>query len=136
MLNDEPDGCQCLELMAMEKLGTFYNTDLCMTTFGDAANGMLPHIVGSISTGFIGVTTFLHNEFNPEIESLKADASDAEIAEILMKASAAYEATHRPLSQKLVDHSYEQGGIFSGAVLDVESLSTRPKFLWQAVKGV
>jgi salicylate hydroxylase len=136
MLNDEPGGCVCLELMSMETLGTFYNTDLCMTTFGDAANGMLPHIAGSMSTGFIGVTTFVHDEFNPRIESLEADANDAEIAGVFMKASAAYETRHRPLAQKLVDYSVEQGSIFSGAVLDVDRLSMRPKFLWQTVKGI
>ena len=120
----------------METLGKFYNTDLCMTTFGDAANGMLPHIAGSMSTGFIGVTTFVHDEFNPLIESLNVDASDVEIAAAFMKASAGYETRHRPLAQKLVDYSVEQGSIFSGAVLDVDKLSMRPKFLWQTVKGI
>lgn len=103
-----------------------------MTSFGDAANGMLPHIAASMSAGFIGVTTFLHKELNPRIENLRPNASNAEIAEAIMEASAGYERTHRPLAQKLVDYSTEQGGLWSGGVLDVEKLATRPRFLWQS----
>jgi len=118
----------------MPKLGAFYNKELCITSFGDAANGMLPHIAGSMSTGFIGITTFLREEMNPRIKSLDSHASNTEIAEAITKASARYEAKHRPLAQKLVDYSAEQGGIFSGGVTDVETLSKRPAFLWQTVK--
>lgn len=132
LLNDEPDGPVRLELTAMEKLETFFNKDLCMTSFGDAANGMLPHIAASMSTGFIGATTFVHDEFNPRIKNLKPDASNAEIENLILEASAAYERTHKPLAQKLVDYSREQGYIFSGGVLDVDELSRRPRFLWQA----
>ncbi|KAH8817269.1 hypothetical protein F5884DRAFT_694525 [Xylogone sp. PMI_703] len=132
ILNDQPDGCVCLELMAVEKLGKFYNEDLCMTSFGDAANGMLPHIAGSMSTGFIGVTTFLRDELNPRFQALGPNASNDEIAEALMEASANYQAKHQPLSQKLADYSAEQGSVFAGGVLDVDELSMRPRFLWQA----
>ena len=91
ILNEQPDGCVCLELMAMEKLGGFFNEDLCMTSFGDAANGMLPHIAGSMSTGFIGVTTFLHERLNPRLQALSSSASNPEIAKALMDASTEYE---------------------------------------------
>jgi len=132
LLNDEPDA-QCLDLTYMPKLGAFYNKELGITTFGDAANGMLPHIAGSMSTGFIGITTFLKEEMNPRIKSLDSNASKTEIAEAIMEASAGYEAKHRPLAQKLVDYSAEQGGIFSGGVTDAETLSKRPGFLWRTV---
>lgn len=132
MLNDQPDGCICLELMATEKLGKFYNEDLCMTSFGDAANGMLPHIAGSMSTGFIGSTTFLCDELNPRFKALGPNASNDEIAKTLMEASARYQEKHQPLAQKLADYSAEQGSVFAGGVLDVDKLSMRPRFLWQA----
>lgn len=115
----------------MKHLGTFFNRDLCMTSFGDAANGMLPHIAGSMSTGFIGATTFLHDEFNPRIKSLAANAEKAEIAGALMDASAGYEREHRPLAQKLVDYSAEQADIWNGGVLDADVFSKRPRFLWE-----
>jgi salicylate hydroxylase len=135
ILNDQPDGCVCLELMTMEKLGTFFNNDLCMASFGDAANGMLPHIAGSMSTGFIGVTTFLYEELNPRIQSLNPSASNDKIAKVPMDASADYEKKHRPLSQKVVDYSIEQGDVWSGGVLDVDELSMRPRYLWQTIRG-
>ena len=122
--------------MAVEKLGTFFNEDLCMTSFGDAANGMVPHIAGSMSTGFIGVTTFLHEELNPRLQALSQSATNEEIAKTLMEAAANYEKKHRPLSQRLVDYSIQQGSIFSGGVLDVDELSMRPRYLWQTVRGV
>lgn len=103
-----------------------------MTSFGDAANGMLPHIGGSMATGFIGVTTFLHEELNPRIHALNPNASNAEIAEVLMEASIAYERKHKPLAQKLVDYSREQGFVFSGGVTDAEELARRARFLWKA----
>lgn len=103
-----------------------------MTLFGDSANGMLPHIAGSMSTGFIGVTTFLHEELNPRLKSLRPDASDEEISQVLMEASAAYDQKHRPLAQILHDYSVEQGPLWSGGVVDVDELSRRPKFLWQS----
>jgi len=120
-------------MMRMEKLGTFYNEDLCMTSFGDAANGMLPHIAGSMSTGFIGVTTFLHEELNPRIQVLKHDASTAEIKKMFMDASAGYERKHRPLAQKFCDYFYEQRYVSSSGTLDMEEFSRRPRFLWQTV---
>jgi salicylate hydroxylase len=123
---------KCLDLTFMENLGAFFNEDLCITSFGDAANGMLPHIAGSMSTGFIGVTTYLHGELNPRLGELEDNASDTEIAEVLTRAGFAYEAKHRPLAQKLVDYSAEQGTLWAGGVLDGEKLSFRPRFLWQA----
>ncbi|KAI9646386.1 hypothetical protein NHQ30_004377 [Ciborinia camelliae] len=132
LLNDQPGGCICLELTHMHTLGTFYNQDLCMTSFGDAANGMLPHIGGSMATGFIGVTSFLLEELNPRIQALDSDASNAEIAKVLMEASIAYERKHKPLAQKLVDYSREQGFVFSGGVVDAEELARRARFLWKA----
>jgi len=101
-------------------------------SFGDAANGMLPHIAGSMSTGFIGTTTFLHDELNPRIASLAPDASDEEISAMLMQAADGYERKHKPLAQKLVDYSWEQGTIFNGGVTDTEVIATRPRFLWQS----
>ncbi|KUJ16736.1 uncharacterized protein LY89DRAFT_585378 [Mollisia scopiformis] len=124
--------CQCLDLMVMKKLGLFYNKELRMTSFGDAANGMPPHMGGSMSTGFIGVTTFLYQELNPRIESLSPQASNAEIAEIVMEASLEYEEKHRPLAQKLCDYSIEQGDIFTGGVIDIDEITRRPKSLWEA----
>lgn len=103
-----------------------------MTNFGDAANGMLPHIGGSMATGFIGVTTYLCEELNPRIQALKSDASNAEIAGVLMEAAVAYERKHKPLAQKLVDYSREQGFVFSGGVVDAKELAQRPRFLWKA----
>ncbi|KAK6607007.1 mannitol 1-phosphate dehydrogenase [Botrytis cinerea] len=132
LLNDQPGGCVCLELTHMQTLGTFTNQSHCMTSFGDAANGMLPHIGGSMATGFIGVTTFLHEELNPRIHALNPNASNAEIAEVLMEASIAYERKHKPLAQKLVDYSREQGFVFSGGVTDAEELARRARFLWKA----
>lgn len=121
-----------LDLMAMEKLGSFHSEDLCMTSFGDAANGMQPHIAGSMSTGFIGVTTYLHGELNPLLSKLPLDASDADIHDMLNNAAVGYEQKHRPLAQKLVDYSNEQGKLWSSGELDLEKLSIRPRFLWQA----
>ncbi|ESZ96059.1 hypothetical protein SBOR_3536 [Sclerotinia borealis F-4128] len=131
LLNEQPGGCVCLELAHVHKLGPFFNKNLC-TSFGDAANGMLPHIGGSMATGFIGVTTFLHEELNPRIHALSADASNVEIAEVLMEASVAYERKHKPLAQKLVDYSREQGFVFSGGVVDAVELARRARFLWKA----
>lgn len=132
LVQDTPGGCQRLELSHMSHLETFVNDDLGMTLFGDAANAMTPHIAGSMSCGFIGVTTFLHEQWNPLIRSgkLADDASDAEIAAALVVASQAYEARHRPLAQQLVNFSAEQGPLWSGAVTDVETLRERPLFLW------
>ncbi|KAF7907559.1 uncharacterized protein EAF01_005145 [Botrytis porri] len=132
LLNDQPGGCVCLELTHMQTLGTFTNQSHCMTSFGDSANGMLPHIGGSMATGFIGVTTFLHEELNPRIHVLSPNASNAEIAKVLMEASIAYERKHKPLAQKLVDYSREQGFVFSGGVTDAEELARRARFLWKA----
>jgi len=122
--------------MHFERLGTFVNESLCMTSFGDAANAMTPHIAGSMSCGFIGTTTFLHEEWNPRVQSLSADASDADIARALVDASKAYEAKHRPLAQKLVDYSAEQGPLWSGGITDIETLRERPLFLWCSADGM
>lgn len=103
-----------------------------MTTFGDAANGMLPHIAGSMSTGFIGVTVFLHEGLNPLIDRLSSDATNEEIADLVLEASALYDVTHRPLAQKLLDFTTEQGPLWSGGIVDVEELAKRPRFLWSA----
>jgi salicylate hydroxylase len=118
----------------METLETFVNPELCMTTFGDAANAMTPHIAGSMSCGFIGCTTFLHEEWNPRIQSGKipANASNEEIEAALLEASRGYEAKHRPLAQKLVNLSAEQGPLWSGGITDVDALRERPMFLWHS----
>lgn len=132
MHNDTRGGCQRLNITHMQKLETLVNPELCITLFGDAANVMTPHMAGSMSCGFIGCTTFLHEEWNRLIRSgsLSADASNEQIAEALIKASQAYEVKHLPLAQKLVDMSAEQGPMWSGGVTDVKSLKERPLFLW------
>lgn len=134
MQSDTPGGCQRLEITHMERLETFFNPDLLITTFGDAANATTPHIAGSMSCGFIGCTTFLRDEWNSRIESglLAAEASVEEIAATLAEASQAYVEKHLPLAQKLVDISEEQGPLWSGGVIDVETLRERPLFLWGA----
>jgi hypothetical protein len=131
MLSEQEEGFQQLDLMTMITLGRFYNKDLCMTSFGDAANGMLPHIAGSMSTGFIGATKFLHDELNPCLKALDPQTSDAEISDALMDASSAYEKIHRPLAQKLLEYSIEQGTLWSSELLDLDELSKRPRFLWE-----
>lgn len=85
-----------------------------------------------MSCGFIGCTTFLHEEWNQRIRSglLPADASNAEITDALVDASRAYETKHLPLAQKLVDISAEQGPMWSGGITDVPLLKERPLFLW------
>jgi salicylate hydroxylase len=118
--------------MTLDELGPFYNTELCMTSFGDAASGMLPHIAGSMSTGFIGVTAFLHEGLNPLLDRLSSDATNEEIADLILEASALYDVTHRPLAQKLLDFTTEQGPMWSGGIVDVEELSKRPRFLWSS----
>lgn len=116
----------------METLETFCNPSLSMISFGDAANGMLPHIAGSMSTGFIGACTFLHSQLNPNLANLTPDASNEEITKVLMEAANGYELTHKPLAQKLVDLSWEQGGIFNGGIIDTEILAERPRVLWRS----
>ncbi|KAJ6439410.1 ABC multidrug transporter [Purpureocillium lavendulum] len=135
MQTDTPGGCQRLELSHLGTLGTVVNPDLCMTTFGDAANAMTPHIAGSMSCGFIGCTAFLHEEWNPRVRSgqLRDNASDDEIAEALMDASRRYEEKHLPLAQRLVDASLEQASLWTGGISDVEVLRERPLFLWGCV---
>lgn len=132
MHSDTRGGCQRLNITHMEKLETLFNSELCITLFGDAANAMTPHIAGSMSCGFIGCTTFLHEEWNQRIRSglLPADASNAEITDALVDASRAYETKHLPLAQKLVDISAEQGPMWSGGITDVPLLKERPLFLW------
>ncbi|GAM44081.1 hypothetical protein TCE0_060r19415 [Talaromyces pinophilus] len=130
--SDTRGGCQRLNITHMEKLETLFNSELGITLFGDAANAMTPHIAGSMSCGFIGCATFLHEEWNQRIRSglLPADASNAEIADALVDASRAYEIKHLPLAQKLVDISAEQGPMWSGGITDVPLLKERPLFLW------
>lgn len=131
LLSETPGGPQRLELTNIGTLPAFSSPALPLTTFGDAANGMLPFIAGSMSTGFIGAATFLR-EFNSRIDALAPDASDEEISKALADASAAYDQKHRPLAQKLHDYSVEQGPLWSSATVDVDELSRRPKFLWKA----
>ncbi|UNI24669.1 hypothetical protein JDV02_010400 [Purpureocillium takamizusanense] len=135
MQTETPGGCQRLELSHLGEIGSLVNADLCMTTFGDAANAMTPHIAGSMSCGFIGCTTFLHEEWNPRVLSgeLPADASDAEIANALMEASRGYQEKHLPLAQRLVNASLEQASLWAGGIADVEVLRERPLFLWGCV---
>lgn len=118
----------------MEKLDTLVDPELCITLFGDAANAMTPHIAGSMSCGFIGCTTFLHEEWNQRIRTgmLPADVSNTQIADALVEASKAYEVKHLPLAQKLVDISAEQGPMWSGGITDVSLLKERPLFLWRS----
>lgn len=105
-----------------------------MTTFGDAANTMTPHIAGSMSCGFIGCTTFLHEEWNPLVHSgfLPSHATNSQIRASLIDASKAYETKHLPFAQKLVDISAQQGPMWSGGITDVHMLSERPLFLWHS----
>lgn len=84
-----------------------------------------------MSTGFIGVATFLR-ELNPLIESLALDASHDDISTIFLQASAAYDRKHRPLAQRIHDYSAEQGYLWSSGLVDVEGLSERPRYLWKA----
>lgn len=118
----------------MEALGPLVNAELCMVTFGDAANAMTPHIAGSMSCGFIGCTTFLHEEWNPLVlsGSLPTHATNSQIRASLIDASKAYESKHLPLAQKLVDISAQQGPLWSGGITDVHMLSERPLFLWHS----
>ncbi|KAK5993492.1 Salicylate hydroxylase-like protein [Cladobotryum mycophilum] len=131
---DAVGGCQRLEITHTEKLETLVNPELCMTTFGDAANAMTPHIAGSMSCGVIGCAIFLHEEWNPRVSSgqISVDASNAEIAAALVEASQAYEAKHLPLAQTLVDMSAQQGPLWSGGITDVATLRERPLFLWHS----
>ena len=118
----------------MEQLESLFSPELCMTTFGDAANAMTPHIAGSMSCGVIGCTTFLHQEWNPRIRSgaISANATNEEIASALSEASLAYEKKHLALAQKLVDISAEQGPLWSGGITNIEELKVRPLILWNS----
>lgn len=132
--SDTRGGCARLNITHLGKIGTIFNPELGITLFGDAANAMTPHMAGSMFCGFIGCTTFLHEEWNRRIRSgaLPADASNAQIADALVEASRAYEKKHLPLAQKLSDMSAEQGPMWSGGITDVELLTERPLFLWSS----
>lgn len=118
----------------MEKLERLFNPELCMTTFGDAANAMTPHIAGSMSCGVIGCTTFLHQEWNPRVKSgaIPENATNEKIAAALAEASLAYEKKHLPLAQQLVDISAEQGPLWSGGITNIAELKVRPLILWNS----
>ncbi|KAK6859098.1 salicylate 1-monooxygenase SalA [Apiospora arundinis] len=119
--------CQRLELFHLGELGAFTNGNI--TTFGDAANAMTPHMAGSMSTGIIGVAKFV-TQWNSRIQSLAADASDADITRVFWAASKAYEAAHLPLAQKIVKFSQEQQLRWGGGITDHDVLIERFHFLW------
>ncbi|KAM0812304.1 putative salicylate hydroxylase [Seiridium cardinale] len=119
-----------VELDNLVALDPFYHPDLCLTTFGDAASGKLPHLGGSLSSGAIGVSVFLHDGLNPLIDRLSHDATNEEITSLIMEASGLYDVTHRSLAQKLLDFSNEQGRLWMSGSIDIEELTRRPKFLW------
>ncbi|KAK8096534.1 FAD/NAD(P)-binding domain-containing protein [Apiospora kogelbergensis] len=119
---------QRLELFHLGELGAFTNRNV--TTFGDAANAMTPHMAGSMSTGIIGVAKFVR-EWNARIQALPADdTTDSDITRVFRDASRAYEAAHRPLAQKIVRFSQEQQHRWGGGVTDYDVLAERFHFLW------
>lgn len=120
-----------MELASIGTLPSFFSRDLQLTTFGDAAHGMLPHIAGSMSTGFIGAALFIR-ELNGRIACLSDTASKADVSRAVMEAAAVYDAQHRPLAQQIHDHSAEQGMLWSSGLVNVDELSRRPLHLWQA----
>ncbi|ORY63469.1 putative salicylate hydroxylase [Pseudomassariella vexata] len=127
-----PGGCQRLELMHLGQLGPFTNPELNITTFGDSANAMTPHMAGSMSTGIIGVATFVQ-EWNKRAHALKSEASHADIAFALAQASQAYEARHKPLAQNIVDASLRQGEFgWSSGITDADTLTRPFHSLWAA----
>lgn len=101
-----------------------------MTCFGDAASPVLHHLGGVLSPGFIGVSVFLHEAMNPLINRLSIDATDEEIASLIMEASALYDVTHRELTQMLMDYNREQGSLWSNGPHDIDELTRRLTFLW------
>ncbi|KAH8884882.1 putative salicylate hydroxylase [Thozetella sp. PMI_491] len=135
LLAETPGGPQRLELKDLGKLQSFVNNNLGIAAFGDAANAMTPHIAGSMSCGFIGAATFLQ-KWNARLESLGPEAKDTEIEEALRASAEEYDAAHRPLAQKLLDLSAEQGPLWSGGVTDVETLKERPMFLWHSADDI
>ncbi|KAK9419041.1 putative salicylate hydroxylase [Seiridium unicorne] len=124
MIDFTPGGCQRLDMTHLGQLGAFTDSELPITLFGDAANAMTPHIAGSMSTGIVGVATFIL-EWNSRLQT-----SELEIATTFNEASKIYDAKHRPVAQELVDRSFEQGGLWSGAITDADKLMEHPKFLW------
>ncbi|KAH8657925.1 hypothetical protein BX600DRAFT_514464 [Xylariales sp. PMI_506] len=134
MLVDE--GCQRLELTHLGELGAFTNPELLITTFGDAANAMCPHMAGSMSTGVIGVATFVQ-EWNKRVQSLNPDASDVEIAKVFADASQAYESRQKPLAQTIVNDSLRQGEFgWSSGSTDHDYLKGTFPFLWNAASNL
>ncbi|KAK7993306.1 hypothetical protein PG989_006687 [Apiospora arundinis] len=125
--------CQRLELSHLGELGAFTNGNI--TTFGDAANAMTPHMAGSMSTGIIGVAKFV-TEWNSRIQGLAADASDAEITRVFQAASKAYETAHLPLAQKIVKFSQEQQLRWGGGITDHDVLIERFHFLWHCADNM
>lgn len=127
-------GCQRLELMHLGNLGAFTNTDLHITTFGDSANGMTPHMAGSMSIGIVGVAAFVQ-EWNKRVDALAADAPDADIAGAFDEASQAYETRHKAIAQKIIDFSSEQGPKrWSSGNTDHDFLIERFFLLWKAAE--
>ncbi|ORY59192.1 putative salicylate hydroxylase [Pseudomassariella vexata] len=135
LISSAPAGPQPLFLPTLTQLEPFYNASLCTTTFGDAAHGMPPHLAASLSTVFLGVTTFLRDGLNPLIDRLSCDATNAEIADLIMEAAAAYDVVHRPLAQKLLGLSQEQGELWSGGRTEVEELIRRSRVVWGCADG-
>lgn len=106
------------------QIGAFAKPDVAITLFGDAANAMTPHIAGGMSTGIVGVATFIR-EWNRGLQSPGMDP-----ATVFAAVSKVYETEHRPLAQELLNRSLEQGGRWSGGITNVETLMEHPKFLW------
>lgn len=119
--------------MHLGQLGTYTNPGLCITTFGDAANAMLPYLAGSMATGIVGIAAFII-ELKKRSEVLAPDATDHDIKTVLIDAAEAYEARHKPLAQKFVDLSVEQGTRCGGGVTDVEKLRENLYQMWNMAK--
>jgi salicylate hydroxylase len=135
MIDLTPDGCQRLEMMHLGKLGTYVNSELCITTFGDAANAMPPHLAGSLSTGIVGVAVFIA-ELKKRSEVLGPDVSDTKIKSVLNESALAYETLHMPLAQKFTDLSVEQGGRWSSGITDVDKLRENLLKLWGVARAM
>jgi salicylate hydroxylase len=133
LLKHTPGGFQRLEMMHLGELGTYVNPELCVTTFGDAANAMPPHLAGSLSTGIVGIATFL-KELTKRSETLAPDSSDTDIKRVLVESAEAYEARHKPLAQKFVNLSVDQGTRWSGGVTDENKLREYLYQLWNFAK--
>lgn len=129
------DGVERIEVNTLSHLEPFYNPDFCMTSFGDVAGGKSFHLGSPLSPGFIGVTAFLHDGLNPLIDRLSHDATNEEIASLIMEASSLYDVTHRTIAEKLVDADKQQGSIWCSGVVDMKEIMKRPQFLWTCADG-